>query len=97
MMAADTIAVKGSFPMAIPSVDCLGYVSFAVSARYLGGVDKFGPVSGGGKMDHAEEAFGKWVIAGGDGPVDFEMPEHTLDAITLLVKNPVMLDLHATV
>ena len=37
----------------------------------LGGVDKFEPVSGGGDVDHAEEAFGELVISGCDGAVDF--------------------------
>ncbi len=37
----------------------------------LGRVDKFEPVSGGGDMDHVEEAFGELVVAGGDGAVDF--------------------------
>ena len=48
-------------------------------------------------MDHAEEAVGQLVIAGGDGPVDLELSEHALDAIALLVKRPVMLDLHAAI
>ena len=30
----------------------------------LGGVDKFEPVSGGGDMNHAEEAFGELVVSG---------------------------------
>lgn len=63
----------------------------------LGGVDKFEPVSGGGDMDHSEEAVGKLVVAGGDGAVDLEMAEHAFDAVSLLVERPVMLDLHAAV
>lgn len=63
----------------------------------LGGVDKFEPVSGGGEMDHAEEAVGKLVVAGGDGAVDFEMAEHALDAVALLVERSIMLDLDAAV
>lgn len=63
----------------------------------LGGVDKFEPVSGGGDVDHAEEAVGKLVVAGGDGAVDLEVAEHALDAVALLVERPVMLDLHASV
>lgn len=56
----------------------------------LGGVDKFKPVFGGGEMDHAEEAAGQLVIAGGDGSVDLELAEHTLDAVALLVERPVV-------
>lgn len=63
----------------------------------LGGVDKFEPVSGSGKMDHSEEAVGELVIAAGDGAIDFEMAEHALDAIALLVERTVMLDLHTAV
>lgn len=63
----------------------------------LGGVDKFEPVSGGGQMDHAEEAAGQLVITGGDGTVDLEVAEHALNAIALLVERPVMFDLHAAV
>ena len=63
----------------------------------LGGVDKFEPVSCGGEMDHAEEAIGQLVIAGGDGPVDFKMAEHALDPVALLVERSVMFDLHAAV
>ena len=63
----------------------------------LGGVDKFEPVSGGGDMDHAEEAVGELVVAGGDGAVDFEMTEHALDAVLLLVERAVMFDLHPAI
>lgn len=42
----------------------------------LGGVDKFEPVSGGGEMDHSEEAVCKLVVAGGYGAVDLELSEH---------------------
>jgi len=48
-------------------------------------------------MDHAQEAVGQLVVAGGDGTVDLEMAEHALDAVTLLVELPIMLDLHAAV
>jgi uncharacterized protein GlcG (DUF336 family) len=48
-------------------------------------VDKFEPVSGGGEMDHAEEAVGQLIVSGGNGPVDLQVTEHTLDAISLLV------------
>jgi len=60
-------------------------------------VDKFEPVSGGGDMDHAEEAVGELVVAGGDGAVDFEMTEHALDAVLLLVERAVMFDLHPAI
>jgi len=65
--------------------------------RALGGVDKFKPVSGGSEMDHAEEAVSQLIIAGGDGTVDLEMAEHSLDAVALLVERSVILDLHAAV
>jgi len=48
-------------------------------------------------MDHSEEAIGQLVVSGGDGAVDLEMAEHALDAVTLLVERPIMLDLHAAV
>jgi len=48
-------------------------------------------------MDHAEEAVGKLVVAGGDSAVDFEMAEHALDAVALLVQCPIMLDFHTAV
>ena len=51
----------------------------------LGSVDKFEPVSGGGEMDHAEEAVGQLVVARGDSAVDLEMAEHAFDAVALLV------------
>lgn len=63
----------------------------------LGGVDKFEPVSGGGEVDYAEEAAGELVIAGGDGPIDFEVTEHALDAVALLVERPVMVDFYPAV
>jgi len=65
--------------------------------KALGRVDKFEPVSGGGDMDHAEEAAGELVVAGGDGAVDLQVTEHSLDAIALLVERAVMLDLHTAV
>lgn len=60
-------------------------------------MDKFEPVSGRGDMDHAEEAVGELVIAGGDGAVDLEVAEHAFDAIALLVERPIVFDLHASV
>ena len=59
----------------------------------LGGVDKFEPVSGGCDMDHVEEAFGKLIISGCDGSVDFQASEEAFDVIAFLVERPVMLDL----
>lgn len=47
-------------------------------------------------MDHAEEAVVQLVVVGGDGTVDLEA-EHALDAVTLLVERPVILDFHAAV
>ena len=63
----------------------------------LGGVDKFEPVSGGGDMDHAEEAFGELVVAGSDGTVDFQTTEEAFDAIAFFVECPVMFDLDPAV
>lgn len=60
-------------------------------------MDKLEPVSGGGEVDHAEEAVGQLVVAGGNGAIDLQMPEHALDAVALLVESPVMLDFHAAV
>ena len=52
----------------------------------LGGVDKFEPASGGGDMDHAEEAFGDLVVSSGDGAVDFQATEEAFDVIAFLVE-----------
>ena len=76
---------------------CQRKSAIARSYDLLGGVDKFKPVSGSGEMDHAEEAIGQLVVAGGDGAVDLEVTEHALDAVALLIEHPVMFDLHATV
>ena len=70
-------------------VDALGFD--------LGGVDRFEPVSGGGDMDHAEEAFGELVVSGCDGAVDFQASEEAFDVIAFLVERPVMLDLDTAV
>ena len=59
-------------------------VNVRLACIVLGSVDKFEPVSSGGEMDHAKEAIGKLVVAGGDGPVDLEMAEHALDAVRCL-------------
>jgi len=48
-------------------------------------------------MDHSEEAVGQLVVSGGDGAVDLELSKHALDAITLLVECPIMLDFYAAV
>ena len=63
----------------------------------LGGVDKFEPVSGGGEMNHSKEAVGQLIISSSDGAVDLELSEHALDAVTLFVERPIMLDFHASV
>ena len=64
---------------------------------WLGGVDKFEPVSGGGNMRHAEEAVGKLVVAGSDRAIHLELSEHALDAVALVVERAVMFDFHAAV
>lgn len=51
------------------------------------------PVSGGGDMDHAEEAFGELVVSSGDGAVDFQATEESFDVIAFLVERSVMFDL----
>jgi hypothetical protein len=56
-------------------------------------VDKFEPVSGGGDVNHAEEAFGELVVAGCDGAVDFQATEEALDLIAFPVERPVMFNL----
>lgn len=70
-----------------------GSIQLHSPARLLGGVDKFEPVPGGGDMDHAEEAFGELVVAGGDGAVDFEAAEEAFDMIAFFVERPVVFDL----
>ena len=37
-------------------------------------------------MEHAEEAVGELVVAGGDSAVDLEMTEHAFDAVALPVE-----------
>jgi Icc-related predicted phosphoesterase len=74
-----------------------GRAAAASNVHFLGGVDKFEPVSCCGEIGHAEEAVGELIVAGGDGAVDLEMPKHALDAVAVPVECPVMLDLHAAV
>lgn len=71
--------------------------AIAFYASVLGGVDKFEPVSGGGDVNHAEEALGELIISSGDGAVDFQTAEEALDVIALPVERPVMFDLDAAV
>ena len=63
----------------------------------LGGVDKFEPVSGGGDMDHTEEAFGELIIPGCDGAVDFQAAEEPFDVVSFSVERPVVFDLDPAV
>jgi hypothetical protein len=65
--------------------------------RWLGGVDKFEPMSGGGDMDHAEEAFGELIIPGCDGAVDFQAAEEAFDVVSVPVERLVMFDLDPAV
>lgn len=58
----------------------------------LGGVDKFEPVFGGGDMDHAEEAFGELIVAGGNSAVDFQTAEEAFDVVSFTIERPVMFD-----
>lgn len=48
-------------------------------------------------MDHSQEAVGQLIVSGGDGAIDLEIAEHTIDAIALLVERPIMLDSYVTV
>jgi hypothetical protein len=43
-------------------------------------------------MDHAEEAFGEFIISGGDGSVDFQGAEEAFNVIAFLVERPFMFD-----
>ena len=52
----------------------------------LGGVDKFDPVTSRSQAEHSEEAVSELVVAGRDGPVDFEVTEHALDAVAFSVE-----------
>lgn len=65
--------------------------------RCLGGVDKFEPVSGGGDVNHTEEAFGELVVAGCDGAVNFQAAKEAFDVVSFPVERAVMLDLDAAV
>ena len=60
-------------------------------------MDKFEPVSVCRDLDHAEEGFGELVVSGCDGAIDFQVSEHALDAVALLLENLVVLDFHAAV
>lgn len=60
-------------------------------------MDKFEPVSGRGEMNHAKEAAGQLVLAGGDGTVDLKVAEDALNAIALLIERRVIVDFHAAV
>lgn len=55
-------------------------------------MDEFEQVAGGRDLDHAEEALGELIVAGGDGSIDLEMTEHALDAVSLLIEDPVVDD-----
>ena len=58
----------------------------------LGSVDEFEQVAGSCDLNHAEEALGELVVAGGNRAVDVEMTEHALDAVAFLVKDAVVDD-----
>ncbi len=63
----------------------------------LGGMEKFKPGSGCGDMDYSKEAVGELFASGGDGAVDFQVSEHLLDAVALLVESSLLVDLEASV
>ena len=71
--------------------------SLRLNSAPLGGVDEFEQVAGGSDLDHAEEAFGKLVVSGGDRAIDLEMTKHALDTIALLVESAVVDDRLLTV
>lgn len=48
-------------------------------------------------MNHAKEAAGQLVLAGGDGTVDLKVAEDALNAIALLIERRVIVDFHAAV
>lgn len=60
-------------------------------------MDKFEPVSGGGDVNHAEEAFGELIISGCDGAVDFQAAKEAFDMVSLPVEDRVMFDLDPAV
>lgn len=43
-------------------------------------MDKFDPESDGGQVEHAEEALGELVVAGGDGAIGLEVSDLAFDA-----------------
>jgi hypothetical protein len=55
-------------------------------------VDKLEPVSVGGDVDHAEEAFGELVISGCDGAIDFQADEEAFDVVSFPLECLVMFD-----
>ena len=60
-------------------------------------MDKFEPVSDGGYVNHAQEAFGELIIPGCDGAVDFQATKEAFDVIALLVERPVIFDFDPTI
>jgi len=46
---------------------------------------------------NAEDGFGELVVSGCNGAIDFEVSEHALNAVALLVESPAVLDFHAAV
>jgi hypothetical protein len=48
-------------------------------------------------MDHSEKGFGELVVSGCDGPVDFQVSEHALNAVALFVEGAVVFDFDAAV
>ena len=81
----------------IPDVDIIVLPERDEQVNALGDVGKFEAVSGGGEMDHAEEAVGQLILLGRLGAVDLELTEHALDAIALLSERPTMFDFPAAV
>lgn len=55
-------------------------------APTLSDEDKFEPLSGGGTMNHAEEAIGQPVVADDGAAIDFEMAKRALVPVTLLIE-----------
>jgi len=53
-------------------------------------VDKFEPITSGSQEQHSKEGFGELVIACGNGAIDLEMTEGTLDPVSLAIETLVV-------
>ena len=69
---------------------CKGQPSVDVRWTKLGSVDKFEPITSGSQEQHSKEGFGELVIACGNGAIDLEMTEGTLDPVSLAIETLVV-------